>query len=154
MPAGPIPPKRKKKKVKIKFKLLNESAKLPLFAHKGDAGFDLYSLEDRELRSGERHGFSIGISSEFPAGYFVSIRDRSGLALRQGIHVLGGVVDSGYRGEWKVILINLGSEIYKIKKGERIAQGVVHKLPDVEVVETKELNMTERGEGGFGSTGK
>lgn len=140
--------------MKIKFKLLKKGAILPAYAYQGDAAFDIYSFENKVLKSGQHGVVKTEIASEIPEGYFVSIRDRSGLAAKHGVHTLAGVIDAGYRGEWGIVLINLGKENFKIKKGERIAQGILHKLPKAEIVEVKNLDETERGDGGFGSTGR
>ena len=138
----------------LKFKLLNELARLPEFAHKDDAAFDIFSCEDVLIRKGKIYGVSTGISSEIPNGYYVSVRDKSGLAINNGIHILGGVIDAGYRGEWKIILVNLGDKNFKIEKGNKIAQGILTKLQDVKIVNTNKLKSSKRGVGGFGSTGK
>ncbi len=140
--------------LKLKFKKLDKNALIPQFAHKTDAAFDLVSIENSSLKPLQRKAISLGIASEIPDGFFVSIRDRSGLAIKNGIHVLGGVIDAGFRGEWKVILINLSSDFYKIKKGERVAQGVLHKLPQVDIIEVDNLSDADRGDAGFGSSGK
>jgi len=138
----------------IKFKLLKKGAKIPSYAHKGDAGIDLYSDKSKTLKKGSHDIFPLGIASKLPEGYFVSFRDRSGLAKDHGVHVLGGVVDSSYRGEWKVILANFGPKDYKVAKGERIAQGILQPAPQAEIVKVKRLGRTQRGKKGFGSTGK
>ncbi|HTK03349.1 MAG TPA: dUTP diphosphatase [Alphaproteobacteria bacterium] len=140
--------------MKLKFQLLNANAKLPSFAHEDDAAFDIYSSESVILKKKEFKAIETGIASEIPVGFYVSFEGRSGLAVRNGIAVLGGIIDAGYRGEWKVILINLGSENLKIEKGDRIAQGIIHKLEKVKISESKSLSSSERGINGFGSTGK
>lgn len=142
------------KVVKIKFKKLNKDAKVPEFAHVDDAGFDIFTDKKTKIKKGDVATVSTGISSEIPNGFFVSFRDKSGLAAKHGIHVLGGVIDSGYRGEWGVIITNLGNDDYVFEKGHKVAQGIVHKLEKVEISETKKLTETKRGKGGFGSTGK
>jgi dUTP pyrophosphatase len=142
-----------KKKV-LKFKTLDDFAKVPQFAHDDDAGFDIFSNEDVTIAKGGIYGVSTGISSEIPKGYFISIRDKSGLALNNGIHVIGGVIDAGYRGEWKVILVNLGKKAFKIEKGNKVAQGILEELAKVKIVATTVLKSSKRGVGGFGSTGK
>lgn len=140
--------------LKLKFKLLDPQAKLPAYAHQGDAAFDIYSIESVNLKKGETHPVKTGVASEIPAGYFVSFRGRSGLAAKSSIDVLGGVIDATYRGEWMVILTNLGKTSYKIEKGDRIAQGILHPVPPVKIVEVKKLSETIRGGSGFGSSGK
>ena len=138
----------------IKFNILSKDGKLPVYAHEGDAGFDIYTSESLVLKKGEYKAVSTGISSEIPKDYFVSFRDRSGLAFNFGLHVLAGVIDSGYRGEWKVIIVNLGKKTYKVEKGERIAQGILQLAPQAKIVEAKKLSKSKRGKRGFGSTGK
>jgi len=138
----------------IKFIKTKGNAILPTYAHTTDAGFDLYSCEDYVLKPGERHVFNIGLISEFPDGYFVVIKPKSGLAVKAGIDVLAGIIDSGYRGEWGVVLINFGSEPYEFKTGDKIAQGIILAYEQASLVEANELGESERGMGGFGSTGK
>lgn len=138
----------------LKFLLLDNSAKLPEFAHDDDAGFDIFSNEDVIIPKGKIYGVLTGISCEIPKGFFVSIRGKSGLALNSGIQVLGGVIDAGYRGEWKVILINLGEKNFRIEKGNKVAQGILEKLEKVKITESKILKRSLRGAKGFGSTGR
>lgn len=138
----------------IKFKRLKENAVLPKFANPGDAGMDLYATEDYVLKPGERHGFTLGIASEIPEGFFVKFHPKSGLAVKSGIDVIAGVIDNGYRGEWIVILINQGTELKEFKVGDKLAQAILQKLEKAEVVEVQELDETQRGVGGFGSTGR
>lgn len=127
---------------------------MPAKAHPHDAGFDLSAVKSLVIKKGCKRAIPLGIASEFPEGYLVSFRDRSGLAIKHGLHVLAGVIDSGYRGEWQVIIINLGEKDYKVGKGERIAQAILHQLPEVEIIGVKELSETKRGKGGFGSSGR
>ncbi len=140
-------------KLKIKIKKLRPDAIVPKYANPGDAGMDLYSVEDLILKSGERAGIKTGISAELPEGYVTLVWDKSGNALKSGIKTMAGVCDSGYRGEYIIVLINLSGKDFEIKKGQKIAQMLIQKIetPKVEVVE--ELSSTERGVGGFGSTG-
>lgn len=140
--------------LKLKFKLLDPQAKLPSYAHEGDAAFDIYSIEKVTLGKGKTIPIKTGVASEIPAGYFISFRGRSGLAAKNSIDVLGGVIDATYRGEWMVILTNLGKTSYKIEKGERIAQGILHPAPSVKIVEVKKLSNSIRGENRFGSSGR
>lgn len=137
----------------LKFKKLHQDAAIPSYAHDDDAGFGIYSTEEKVLKPMEFYAVATGISSEIPNEYFVSIRDRSSMAVK-GLHVMGGVIDAGYRGEWKIIIINLGKEDYKIEVGDKIAQGILQsaKQPKIEIVE--DLSDTTRGSGGFGSTGR
>lgn len=141
-------------RVIIKFKKTTSNAIIPKYAHPGDVAFDIYTNTAGTIKKGKIKIFSTGIASEFSQGYFVSVRDRSGLAAKKGIHVLAGVIDSGYRGGWGVVLANLGEKDYKIEKGDRIAQGILHSLPKVTIKESKKLSMSQREKSGFGSTGK
>lgn len=136
----------------LKVKKLNPEAKIPCYAHRGDAGMDLYSCEDAVLKPGERKLISTGISTEIEEGYVALIWDKSGIAAK-GIKTMGGVIDAHYRGEYKVVMLNTSFENYEIKKGQKIAQVLIQPVISVEVVETKELSDTERGDGSFGSTG-
>lgn len=138
----------------LKFQKLKDDAKIPTFAHVEDAAFDIYSSEEVTLKMGEVRAIETGISSEIPEGHYVSFEGRSGLAYKNGIAVLGGIIDAGYRGEWKVILVNLGQGDLLLEKGERIAQGILHKLEKFKIEETKVLSDSSRGVGGFGSTGR
>lgn len=139
--------------ITIKFKKLKENAVIPKYAHDDDIGFDLFSLENYILRPSERHGFDIGMSAEIEKGYGVLVKDKSKFGAL-GIHVLGGVIDGGYRGEWKIILINLSQKPYEIKKGDKIAQGVYLRVEQPKIMEVFDLSETKRGGGGFGSTGR
>lgn len=141
-------------KLTLKFKKLDPSAIIPSFAHSTDAGFDIYTTEEKTLNLGDWYAFSTGLVSEIPDGYFVKFFDKSGLALRSGIQILAGVIDAGYRGEWKVIVRNSGKEPITIGKGEKVTQGVLMKVIQMEIKVVDELSGSERGEGGFGSTGK
>lgn len=140
----------------LKVKKLHEDAVLPSYANRGDAGMDLYSIEDGGITPGERCLIRTGIAIELPKGVEAQIRPRSGLALKKGITVLNtpGTIDEGYRGEVGVILINHSDEIVFIKKGDRIAQMVINKVESVKIEEVKGLSGTDRGKGGFGSTGE
>lgn len=139
----------------VKVKKLAEDAKVPKMEHEDDAGFDLYSNEETILNKGERKLISTGISVAIPKGYEGQVRPKSGLAIKHGITMLNtpGTIDAGYRGEVKVIVINLGEEEYKIEKGKKICQMVFNKIEKPEIEEVKELEGSGRGEGGFGSTG-
>ena len=142
-------------KAKIKFVKMHEDAHIPKYAHKSDAGMDLYSTETTELAPGEFKVVKTGLQMSLPFGYEAQVRPRSGLAAKFGITVLNtpGTIDADYRGEVGVILINHSKSIFKIEKGDRIAQMVISKLTKFEVKEVKILDKTKRGEGGFGSTG-
>lgn len=144
--------------MKIQFKKLDNRAIIPEYKTTGSAGFDLNVLLDTEeyiLKKGEIKLFKTGLAMSLPDGYEAQIRSRSGLSLKNGIIVLNspGTVDSDYRGEIGIILMNCGNEDYKVEHLSRIAQMVIAKYEkaDIEVVE--ELDNTDRGDGGFGSTG-
>jgi dUTP pyrophosphatase len=140
--------------MELRIKKLKSEAKLPTYAHPGDVGLDLYSLEDKILAPCERHIFFVGFALEFPEGYAAIVKDKSGLPKNAGIHTMGGVYDAGYRGEYNVNLINLGNELYHIHKGDKIAQLVIFPVAIAKLKEVAELSDTSRGEGRFGSTGK
>lgn len=138
----------------LKIKRVNPKAKLPTFAHPGDVGMDMYSLETYELTPGERKIFYVGFALEFPEGYAALVNDKSSLPKNGGIHTMGGVFDAGYRGEYNVQLINLGQEPYLIEEGHKIAQLIFFPVEIPTLVEVTELSDSSRGMGGFGSTGK
>ena len=141
--------------MKLKIKKLKNEAIIPSYQTKEAAGFDLHSIEDIVLNPGERKLIATGLAFEIEYGYEVQIRPRSGLAFKHGITVLNtpGTIDSDYRGEIKVLLINHSNEKFEIKKGDRIAQAVVAPVIQAKIVEVDELSDTARGESGFGSTG-
>lgn len=138
----------------MKIKLLSKEAKIPMRANPSDAGADLCSVEDFVLNPLERKAIATGISVEIPEGYYGRIAPRSGLAHKNGLDVLAGVVDSSYRGEIKVILFNTDKEnSFEIKIGDRIAQLIIEDHFNFEFEISEDLSYTHRGEGGFGSTG-
>ena len=145
--------------MEIKVKKLTDTAIVPTKSRKTDAGYDLYAEEDIALYPEDTKLISTGIAFGIPAGYAGLIWDRSGLGSK-GIHRHAGVVDSSYRGEVKVCLSNSLSghhsaeNIYFISKGDRIAQILFQKVPHFDLVETEELDDTDRGSSGFGSSGK
>lgn len=141
--------------IKVKIKKIKDNAIIPKYAHQGDAGVDLYSIEDYLLKPSERVLVSTGIKISIPKGYEAQIRPKSGLALNQGISIVNtpGTIDADYRGEIGIITINLGKEDFKIEKGKKIAQMIFNKVEEAEFEEVEELENTTRGEGGFGSTG-
>jgi dUTP pyrophosphatase len=134
---------------------LHAGAVLPSRAYRGDAGLDLSALEAADLPPGGRATIGTGLAIALPEGYAGLVLPRSGLASSHGIGVLNapGLIDSGYRGEVRVILHNHGSEAFKVDPGMRIAQLVLVAVEDVELIEVDELPPTERGEGGHGSSG-
>jgi dUTP pyrophosphatase len=158
--------------MKVGIVKLKPQAILPTRSRVGDAGYDLFACESAIIPPLERRVIPIGIAIEIPEGYYGRIAPRSGLAVKKGIDVLAGVVDSGYRDEIGVVLINLNqiieskspsatayknlfgsSNSFSISKGDRIAQLIIEKYYDIEWEEKNELNISDRGQNGFGSTG-
>tara|TARA_R110000824_G_scaffold14985_6_gene63393 strand:- start:1577 stop:2056 length:480 start_codon:yes stop_codon:yes gene_type:complete len=137
----------------FKTKKLSETAQVPTKGHVNDAGWDLHSDEDITLWPGETKLISTGIAMALPKNHVGLIWDRSSMGVK-GIHRHAGVIDSGYRGEVKVCLHNTTSELYKIKSGDRIAQLLIQETPIFRLHEVEDLDSTERGSDGFGSTGK
>ena len=142
--------------INLAIKKLDSTVELPAYAYEGDAGLDLRANEDVTLQPFERRLISTGLAIAIPDGYAGFVQPRSGLALREGLSMVNtpGLIDAHYRGELKVCAINLDSTnpIY-IKRGERIAQLVIQQVPIVTLVEVDELDATDRGTGGFGSSG-
>ena len=141
--------------MKLRVKRISAGAKLPVYGHPGDAGMDLFAAEEVVLGAGEVKAVPTGVKMAIPGGYVGLIWDKSGISL-QGVHRLAGVVDAGYRGEVKVVMVNLGKKPYVFKRGQKVAQMLIQPVQAVEVVDVgeDELDETSRGEGGFGSTGK
>jgi dUTP pyrophosphatase len=143
--------------VPVRVKRLEHFAglELPAYATEGAAGMDVLAAEDVALAPGERWPVATGLCVAIPPGYEIQVRPRSGLALKHGISVPNtpGTIDSDYRGELKVILINHGGEAYTVRRGDRIAQLVVSPVVRATWLKVDELDATQRGEGGFGSTG-
>ena len=143
--------------IEIKIELLDRSIPKLKYAHKGDAGLDLYSTIDCKLRPFERKLIPTGIKITIPEGYAGFVQPKSGLAIRNGIGLVNspGLIDSGYRGEVCAILINLDPKnVFAIKKGDKICQLVIQKVENVKIKLVDKLGNTSRGEGGFGSTSK
>ncbi len=140
--------------MKIKIQKLNPQASLPSYAHPGDVGLDLHSLEDYELKPGQRRFFNLGFALEFPAGYAAIVKDKGSLPKNAGLHTMAGVFDAGFRGEYNILLINLGQEPYSIQKGDKIAQLIIYPVAIAELEEVDELSSSSRGTGQFGSTGR
>lgn len=140
----------------VKFKKLNKDAIIPDYAHKGDAGMDLYSIQDDIIEPLTWKLIPTGLACELPEGTEGQVRSKSGIALKNGVFVLNtpGTVDENYRGEIGVVLYNLNTkEPFVIKKGQKIAQYVINAIEYVDTIEIEQLDSTDRGEGGFGSTG-
>lgn len=139
----------------LAFKRMHPDAVLPSYAHPGDAGMDLRSVADVVIAPGKRALVPTGLVMLLPPGYEAQVRPRSGLALKHGVTVLNtpGTIDSGYRGEVGVILANFGDADFQVRKGDKIAQAVIAPVTRPELAETDKIDETERGAGGFGSTG-
>jgi dUTP pyrophosphatase len=139
----------------LKIRKIEDKAIIPSYAHEGDAGLDLYAVNELILKPGERGLVHTGIQIELPRNTEAQIRPRSGLALKNGITTLNspGTIDEGYRGEIGVILINHSSEEFKVEQGMKIAQMVIKPVFKVDIIETLELSDSERSEKGFGSSG-
>ena len=142
-----------KKMKEIQFQKLQQEALLPTRAHEGDAGLDLYCVEDVSLEPGEGKIARTGVACAIEPGFYGQIADRSSLG-KKGLKTAGGVIDASYRGEIGVILWNISSQPFLLKKGERLAQLIILPIATPRPVEVKELSTTLRGEGGFGSTGR
>ena len=141
---------------KLRVRRLDPRAQLPTRAYPDDAGLDLYALEAAQLAPGERASVGTGIAVEIPVGQAGIVLPRSGLAARHGIALVNapGLIDSGYRGEVRVLLLNTDREsTFDVAPGDRIAQLVLVRVETPEVAEVEELALSERGEGGFGSSG-
>jgi dUTP pyrophosphatase len=142
--------------MEIKVERVNKSIELPKYQHYGeDAGLDLHAAEELTIKSGEYELIKTGLKIAVPKGYAAFVYPRSGLALKNGVTVLNadGVIDSGYRGEIAVILINHGREDFKINLNDRIAQLIIQKVNIIEWKEVDSLSDSQRGDGGFGHTG-
>ena len=142
-------------KVEVKRLAHGEGLALPAYATSGSAGMDVVSAEDVTIAPGARHAVVTGLSVAIPQGYEIQVRPRSGLAFKHGITVPNtpGTIDNDYRGELKVLLINHGSEDFAIARGDRVAQLVLAPVVQAAWSEVDELDATQRGAGGFGSTG-
>lgn len=141
----------------MRVRRLDRGLPLPTYARAGDAGLDLLSSEDVTLKPGRRVAIPTGLAVEIPEGYAGFVHARSGRALREGLALVNapGLIDSGYRGEVKVIVVNLDpDDVIHVARGDKIAQLVVQPVVSVELVEAEELDGSERGAGGFGSTGR
>jgi len=143
--------------MKIKLKKINKRAIIPKYMTPLSAGMDIYACIEEEiiLKPGQRVLIPTGIALSIPEGYEAQIRPRSGLALKYGVFPINtpGTIDADYRGEIKIILANLGEKEFKIKYGDRIAQMIINKIEKCEFVIVDELDKSQRGDGGFGSTG-
>jgi dUTP pyrophosphatase len=145
-----------RERIKVQIKKLNEDAIIPQYAHKTDAGCDVYAVEETVIKPHTTVLVKTGIAVAIPGGYEIQVRPRSGLSLKTNLRVANapGTIDSDYRGEVCVIMSNIGNLTETIKKGDKIAQLIIAPVPMIEWNEVDELDDTERGEGGFGSTDK
>lgn len=139
--------------MKIKIKKLKENAKLPKYAHPGDVGMDLFSMETVTIKPMEHYRFFHGFAMEFGEGNAGIIMDKSSISKAGLIH-MGGVFDAGYRGEYNTHLVNLGNEPYTVEEGDKVSQLVIVPVAIVEIEEADTLSESSRGMGAFGSTGK
>lgn len=137
----------------LRVKKLITEAKLPDYANPGDAGLNLYSREDVTINPSEWKIIATGIAMAIPSGYVGLIWDRSSIPAKFGLKTMGGVIDSGYRGEIKIIMHNLSTQQFVVEKGMKIAQMLVQAVEQREIMEVSELDATARGEKGFGSSG-
>ncbi len=140
--------------MKLRIKKIHPDARIPAFAHPGDAGMDLYVPERVTLSPGQRKSIGLGIALEIPDGYVGLLWDKSSLSHKYGVKSFGGVVDAGYRGEIHAGVINLSKETYIFEKGHKIIQLLIQKVERPIVEEAETLSETVRGENGFGSSGK
>lgn len=157
--AAPTPPEPRLRSgaVELPVRLLSENARLPSRAHDGDAGLDLRAAEGTTIGPGKRASVGTGIAVEVPPGHAGLVLPRSGLAAKHGISLVNapGLIDSGYRGEIRVLLLNTDlQQPFEIEPGNRIAQLLVTPIAEVEAAEAAELAFSARGDGGFGSTGR
>lgn len=140
--------------MQIKIKKLNPQAVIPACNHEGDAGMDIFALENIVIPARGRALVATGLALEIPLGFVGLVWGKSGLAVHHGIITSAGVIDAGYRGEVKVALVNTSDEDYTIEAGHKVAQLLIQKVEHPEIVEVAELSDTARGINGFGSTGK
>ena len=139
----------------IKFKKLTDDALIPNYAHPEDAGMDIYSNEEKLIKAKSWELVKTGVSMELPSGFEAQVRSKSGLSLKSGLIVLNspGTIDENYRGEVGVILMNVSNSDYKVEKHQKIAQMVINKVEHFKVEVVGDLSSSNRGDGGFGSTG-
>ncbi|MBN1631231.1 MAG: dUTP diphosphatase [Thermoleophilia bacterium] len=142
--------------MKLQVRLLHAGAQLPRRAHPGDAGADLFSVEEVAIPPGERRSVGTGLALAIPDGYAGFVQPRSGLAAKHGIMLVNspGLIDAGFRGEVRVLLYNSGDVPFEVQVGERIAQLVIQRVEEPDFVAAEGLPDTVRGEGGFGSSGR
>jgi dUTP pyrophosphatase len=140
--------------MELHIKKLHPDAKLPTYAHPGDAGMDLYTYEDTHIPAHGRVLVPSGIAMAIPDGYVGLVWDKSGVSYKAGLKVIGGVADAGYRGQIFVGILNTTDEEYVFEKGDKVAQMLIQKVERPDIIEVNELDETSRGDRAFGSTGK
>ena len=140
--------------IKFKYKKLHPDAKIQMPVFPGDVGYDVYATESKQIKPGEKAIINIGLAFEPPPGYYFTIETRSGHGINKNLRLHRGIIDNGFRKEVSVAVYNHGSYTYKILKGEKIAQLVLHPIIVFPLEEVKELSKTERGIKGFGSSGR
>ena len=138
----------------LKLKKINPDAKVPDTAYKGDAGLDLYSIKEILIKAGKRTIVGTGIGIEIPDGFVGLVWDRSSLPAKYGLTTMAGVIDSGYRGEIKVVMFNTSEKDYTIKKHDKIVQLLIQKIESPKILEVQDLSESERGQKSFGSSKK
>lgn len=140
--------------MKLNIKKVHPDAIIPKYAHKGDAGFDIYMPASITIAPGERKSIPLGLAMEIPEGYAGLLHDKSGLSHKYGLKSFGGVIDSGYRGEVHAGIMNLSNEPYIFEKGHKAIQMLIMPVEIVDILEVDSLSESERGAGAFGSSGK
>ncbi len=139
--------------MKVKVKKLKEDVKLPTYGRPGDVALDMYAIETVTIPPMGHHRFWHGFALEFSEGYAAIVKDKSSIS-KAGLHTMGGVFDAGYRGEYNTHLVNLGAEAYTVEAGDKVGQLMIVPVAFAELEETDTLSETDRGDKGFGSTGK
>jgi dUTP pyrophosphatase len=139
--------------MKLQIQKLDPEAKIPVSPYKGDAGIDIFSVEDKEIPASKHAAIRTGLKLAISEGYAGFVWDKSGLALKNHLKTMAGVIDSNYRGEFMIVLTNLGEEPYRVEKGAKIAQLIIAPIATPEIEEAEINDETDRGIGGFGSSG-
>lgn len=139
--------------MQLKVKKLKDEAKLPTKGHPGDAGIDFYAIEEVSIPAGGQRSVHTGIAIEIPEGHVGLVWDKSSVSFNMGLKVMGGVIDAGYRGEFIMNMLNTSNKDVVLEKGRKVAQMIIQKFEDCDILEVSELSDTMRGEGREGSTG-
>lgn len=140
--------------MKLCIKKVHPDAIIPKYAHRGDAGFDIYMPESVTIAPGERKSIPLGLAMEIPEGFAGLLHDKSGLSHKHGLKSFGGVIDSGYRGEVHAGIMNLSDKPYILEKGHKVIQMLIMPVEVVDIIEVESLSESERGARAFGSSGK